>query len=123
VSKDQPVPDLRDFLPLAPADFQLLLVLTERDAHAYGLSKAVEAGKTGVRLEIGSLYRRLSRMAAEGLIEETEGVAQPDTPESRRRYYGITKLGRLVARAEAARLREVLELAESKKLIAARRST
>jgi len=114
---------VRDFLPLAPADFQLLLVLTERDAHAYGLSKAVEAGKTGVRLEIGSLYRRLSRMVAEGLIEETEGVAQPDTPESRRRYYGITKLGRRVARGEAARLRAVLELAESKKLIAARRST
>lgn len=123
MSKDQPVPELRDLLPLAPADFQLLLVLTERDAHAYGLSKAVEAGKTGVRLEIGSLYRRLSRMVAEGLIEETEGVAQPDTPESRRRYYGITKLGRRVARAEAARLRAVLELAESKKLIAARRST
>jgi DNA-binding PadR family transcriptional regulator len=120
VSKTQSTPDPTDFLPLAPADFQLLLVLSERDAHAYGLSKAVEAGKTGVKLEIGSLYRRLTRMEADGLIEEKAGAAPPDTPESRRRYYGITKLGRRVAEAEAARLRAVLELAVSKKLIASR---
>jgi len=120
LSKAQSTTDPTVFLPLAPADFQLLLVLSERDAHAYGLSKAVEAAKTGVKLEIGSLYRRLTRMAADGLIEEREGAVPPDTPESRRRYYGITKLGRRVAKAEAARLRSVLELAESKKLIASR---
>jgi DNA-binding PadR family transcriptional regulator len=120
VSKTQAITDPAEFLPLAPADFQLLLVLSERDAHAYGLSKAVEAGKTGVKLEIGSLYRRLTRMEADGLIEERDGGVPPDTPESRRRYYGITKLGRRVAKAEAARLRAVLELAEAKNLIVSR---
>jgi hypothetical protein len=59
-------------------------------------------------------------MEADGLIEEKEGSVPPDTPESRRRYYGITKLGRRVAKAEAARLQSVLELAASKKLIASR---
>ncbi len=110
----------RSFLPLAAADFQLLLVLAERDAHAYGISKAVEAAKTGVVLEIGSLYRRLTRMEADGLIEERAGSVPPNAPESRRRYYGITPLGRRVAKAEAARLRAVLQVAESKKLIASR---
>jgi DNA-binding PadR family transcriptional regulator len=120
VPKPQANSSPTDFLPLAAADFQLLLVLSERDAHAYGLSKAVEASKTGVTLEIGSLYRRLTRMESDGLIEERDGAVPPDTPESRRRYYGITKLGRRVAQAEAGRLRAVLELAESKKLIASR---
>lgn len=110
--------DPTSFLPLAPADFQLLLVLLERDAHAYGLSNAVEAAKTGVKLEIGSLYRKLTRMEADGLIEERDGLVPPDAPESRRRYYGITKLGRRVAQAEAVRLQAVLQLAESKNLIA-----
>ncbi len=107
----------KSFLPLAAADFQLLLILTERDLHAYGISRAVEAGKTDVRLEIGSLYRMLTRMETQGLIEEREGSAAPGAPESRRRYYGITPFGRRVARAEAARLRAVLDLAETKRLI------
>ncbi len=118
--KKAPNTDSESFLPLAPADFQLLLVLSERDAHAYGLSNAVEATKTGVVLEIGSLYRRLTRMEADGLIEEREGSVPPDAPESRRRYYGITPLGRRVAKAEANRLRAVVRLAESKRLITSR---
>lgn len=113
-------PTVTAFLPLPPADFQLLLILAERDLHAYGISRAVEAGQTGVRLEIGSLYRRLARLEGQGLIEEREGSAPPDAPESRRRYYGITQLGRRVASAEAVRLRAVLDVAESKKLIALR---
>ena len=117
MAKKQYDSEPKSFLPLAPADFQLLLVLVERDAHAYGLSNAVEAAETGVKLEIGSLYRRLTRMEAEGLIEERDGQVPPDAPESRRRYYGITKLGRRVAQSEATRLQAVLQLAESKNLI------
>ncbi len=118
MSKKISNPDPTSFLPLAPADLQLLLVLAERDAHAYGISRAVEAAQTGVALEIGSLYRRLTRMEDDGLIEERDGLVPPDAPESRRRYYGITSLGRRVGAAEAARLRTVLDLAESKNLIA-----
>jgi DNA-binding PadR family transcriptional regulator len=114
--------DARQFLPLPPTDFQLLLILTERDLHAYGISRAVEAEMTGVVLEIGSLYRMLTRMESQGLIEERETPVDSDAPESRRRYYGITPLGRRVAKAEAARLRAVLDLAESKKLIGLRRA-
>lgn len=120
MSKTPSNSDPKSFLPLAPADLQLLLILAERDAHAYGISQAVEAGQTGVVLEIGSLYRRLTRMEAEGLIEERESSVPPDAPESRRRYYGITSLGKQVANAEAVRLRTVLDLAEAKRVIASR---
>ncbi len=112
--------DAKSFLPLPPADFQLLLILSERELHAYGISRAVEADKTGVHLEIGSLYRMLTRMETAGLIEERDGPAPPESPESRRRYYGITALGKRVAKKESARLRAVLEVAESKRLIALR---
>ena len=118
----QTLNDTEQFLPLPSADFQLLLILAERDLHAYGISRAVEANATGVALEIGSLYRRLTRMESQGLIEEREAPVDSDGPESRRRYYGITRLGRRVAKAEAARLRAVLDLAESKKLIGLRRA-
>jgi DNA-binding PadR family transcriptional regulator len=120
MSKEPSNTDASSFLPLPPADFQLLLILSERELHAYGISRAVEADKTGVCLEIGSLYRMLTRMEARGLIEEREGSAPSDSPESRRRYYGITALGRRVAKGEAARLRAVLDVAETKKLIALR---
>ena len=114
-------PELESFLPLAPADLQLLMVLVERPLHAYGISQAVEARETGVPLEIGSLYRMLARMETQGLIEEREEDDRAAGAESRRRYYGITRLGRRVATAEAERLRAVIRLAETKKLIRARR--
>jgi DNA-binding PadR family transcriptional regulator len=114
-------PDLETFLPLAPADLQLLMVLVEQPLHAYGISRAVETRETGVSLEIGSLYRMLTRMEGQGLIQEREGDDRATGPESRRRYYGITRLGRQVAAAEAERLRAVVSVAESKNLIRARR--
>jgi DNA-binding PadR family transcriptional regulator len=120
MSKKPSQSDTKSFLPLPAADLQLLLILAERDLHAYGISRAVEAGKTGVRLEIGSLYRMLTRMEDQGMIEEREGPARSDAPESRRRYYGITPFGRRVARAEVTRLRAVVDLAESKRLTASR---
>lgn len=111
----------QEFLPLAAADFQVLLVLMDTDLHAYGIAKAVEEQPAGrVRLEIGSLYRMLARMLDRGLIEERPAASlEHSGPQSRRRYYGLTDLGRAVAKAEAERLREVLGVAQSKQLLEA----
>jgi len=100
------------FLPLSPADFQLLLVLLEGDRHAYGIARAVEEQERGrVPLELGSLYRMLSRLQEAGMIEE-DPVEQPSPSGPKRRVYRITALGRQTARAEADRLRDVLAVAE-----------
>ena len=66
-----------------------------------------------VPLEIGSLYRMLARFRESGLIDDEPGTRpSPDGP--RRKLYRITKLGREVVRAEAARMREVVEVADAR---------
>ncbi len=97
------------FLPLAPLDFQVLTILGTRDLHGYGVVQAAqEAFPDQPSLDIGSLYRIISRMLDDRLIRE---VATPrDSPDDRRtrRYYAATDLGRAVVRAEANRLRALL---------------
>ncbi len=111
---------LHEHLPLKPADFQVLLVLCEGPLHAYGISKAVEEQLKGrVRLEIGSLYRMMGRLTTIGLVGEVDGPERDPlgSPAQRRRTYRITGQGRRVARAEAHRLQEVLEVARDKDLL------
>jgi DNA-binding PadR family transcriptional regulator len=110
--------DPRERLPLPPHDFHVLLALLEGPRHAYGLSTAVETGPDrGVRLEIGSLYRILSRLTQEGLIEDFASSATAAGHEARRRYYRITSFGRRVVQAEASRLDAVLRHARRQKLL------
>jgi DNA-binding PadR family transcriptional regulator len=108
--------DPRELLPLAPHDFRVLLALLEAPRHAYGLSQAVDE-EDGVRLEIGSLYRILSRLTAAGVIEDFDPPDGAAGHEARRRYYRITAFGRKVASAEASRLSSVLRLARRHKLL------
>jgi DNA-binding PadR family transcriptional regulator len=116
--------DPRDFLPLPPHDFHLLVSLADGPRHAYGLAGLVEAqAPAGVRLEIGSLYRMLARLTTAGLIEEHEPRQREGGHEGRRRYYRLTPLGRRVAQAEAARLEAALDLARRHKLVPGRRPT
>jgi DNA-binding PadR family transcriptional regulator len=96
---------------LKPADFHILLVLAESPRHGYGIMKEVERESGGaLRLEIGSLYRLLARLLDEGLIEEAD-------EDDRRRFYRISRLGRRVLKAEAARLAGMVELFRARKLL------
>lgn len=110
--------DAAAFLPLKPADLQVLMVLCESPLHAYGIAKAVEEQLKGrVRLEVGSLYRIMSRLTAQGLVADGGGDQQGRSPAERRRDYRITPLGRRVAEAEARRLLDVIEVARGKHLL------
>ena len=97
------------FLPLTPLDFQILTLLATRELHGYGIVQAADdAFPDQPPLDVGSLYRIVGRMLHDGLIRE---VAPPaDQPGDRRvrRYYATTELGRVVVRAEAARMRALL---------------
>lgn len=112
--------DPRELLPLPPHDFHVLLALLEGPRHAYGLSQAVDEENGDVRLEIGSLYRILSRLTKDQLIEDFEPPAGAEGHEARRRYYRITSFGRRVATAEADRLTTVLRLARRRNLLPSR---
>lgn len=106
--------------PLSATDFHILLVLSEEDLYGYAIMKAVEEQSGGsVSPEVGSLYRILARLMDEGWVEEAPVPA--DAEESHRgrprKYYRITPAGEAVARREAVRLRDVLDLARTRDLL------
>ena len=100
-------------LPLQPATFHILLALSGEDRHGYAIILDVEARTNGeLRLSAGTLYRSIARMVEQGLITEVEKLRTRDDYE-RRRYYRITAFGTTVARAEMARLTELVRLAKA----------
>jgi DNA-binding PadR family transcriptional regulator len=102
-----------DLLPLPPATFHILLALSAEERHGYAIILDVEARTNGdLRLSAGTLYRSLARMVEQGLITEVEKRRTRDDDE-RRRYYRITSFGTAVARAEMARLTELVRLAKA----------
>lgn len=98
----------------------MLAALAHRDSYGYGLMKTVE-DQSGGRLspDVGSLYRVLARLMADGLVEERP--RPDDVAEGRRgrprRYYGLTTGGRELATAEARRMAELVDLARSRALL------
>ncbi len=115
---DPSAPAPRRLLPLTPASLHVLLALADGERHGYGIMREVEERTGGeLRLGPGTLYGSLKRMLGEGLIAEAGERADPQLGDERRRYYGITALGRATAAAEARRLDALVRLARSKRLI------
>jgi DNA-binding PadR family transcriptional regulator len=88
--------------PMTGQAFFVLTALADGPRHGYGIVREVaELSQGKVRLQIGSLYGVLDRLVNEGLIE-------PDREETHdgrlRRYYRLTRDGRL-ALAEEAEIR------------------
>jgi len=109
------------FLPLTPATFHILLALEARDAHGYRIMKDAEE-QSGGRVVIGpgTLYEAIQRLRKQGLVVESDELPTPDE-DQRRRYYGLSDLGRRVLRAESARLVDVAELLKARRLATARK--
>jgi DNA-binding PadR family transcriptional regulator len=106
--------DVEALLPLKPVVFQVLLSLAAGERHGYGIVQDIaRRGAARLRLEPGNLYRSLKSMLEQGLIEESERRPAADLGDERRRYYRITRLGRRVASAEAARLQELAAEAQA----------
>ncbi len=100
----------RDFLPLKPVVFQVLLALSDSDRHGWSLVREMQQRTGGDRVLPANFYRTLRAMLAEGLIEET---GRKDD----RRYFRATTLGRDAARLEARRLQELLGDARTRRLL------
>ena len=104
--------------PLRPVEFQILLTLAEGDRHGYGIIQATEERTRGeLRLETGTMYRALRRLVGAGLARPVARRAAADLADERRRYYGITGLGRTAASAEAGRLARLVESARAAHLL------
>ena len=105
-------------LPLKPAVFLTLLVLSEGEAHGYQMRKEVvrRSGKT-LRLDAGTYYRLLRRLIEDALIQESRRRRRGEE-DTRRRYYRLTGLGRRVVKAEARRMTQLVEEIRSSPLAA-----
>jgi DNA-binding PadR family transcriptional regulator len=104
-----------DLLPLAPAVFHILLSLADGERHGYALKREIAQRTNGsLTLGAGVLYGSISKMLANGLIEESDDRPDPHLDDERRRYYKITTFGRKVAQAEASRMRELVDLASTR---------
>ena len=110
--------DHDQLLPLAPQVFHILVALADRDRHGYSIMQDVAARTDGqIRMSPGTLYGSIKRMLEQGLIEELHERPDPENDDERRRYYRLTKFGRTVAAAEAARLSRLLSQARANGLI------
>lgn len=111
------MPPTTDPGPLTHIVYAVLLSLTGGAKHGYAIIKDVfERTEGGIELEAGTLYAAIKRLRDDGWIEEVEGDADAD---ARRRYYGITKEGRRVLRAESERLAMLVRLAREAKVLPA----
>jgi DNA-binding PadR family transcriptional regulator len=104
-------------VPLTPAVLHILLALSTKERHGYGIMKEVETDSEGkVRMGPGTLYGSLGRMLEAGLIRESDKKRDPDMDDERRIYYKITGFGEKALAAELERYRGVMVIAEQKHL-------
>ncbi len=104
--------------PLTPAVLHILLALSTRERHGYGIMKQVAADSQGkVNMGPGTLYGSLGRMIDAGLIRESEKRVDPGMDDERRVYYTLTGPGRNALEAELERYREVVAVAGSRTLL------
>lgn len=114
-------PRIDELLPLTSSVFHILLSLADQERHGYGIMQEVEATTLGrIQMGPGTLYGAIKRMLAADLIEESDERPDPEQDDERRRYYRLTALGRRVLGAEALRLYDLVNVAQSKHIIASR---
>ena len=118
-----PRQDPEALIPLKPVELLILTMLTGGERHGYGIRQDIIAHTHGaMQLEAGNLYRSMRRLDSDGLVEEAGRRPAADADDERRRYYRLTAFGRRVLAAEMLRLRELVQLAEERRVIAPQRA-
>lgn len=106
-------------MAISPAEFHILISLSDADRHGYGIMQQVEADSEGViRLGPGTLYGAIKRLVASGLIKKTTEGVDAKLDDSRRRYYRLTASGRKAVTEESERLAGLVRLARAKRVLA-----
>ena len=111
-------PSVDSSLPLKPVETLILTMLTAGDRHGYGIRQDILDHSEGrIELEAGGLYRHIRRLESEGLIEPASS-RRPAGEDPRRVHYKLTATGRRLLAAEMLRMRELVRLAEARRIIA-----
>lgn len=102
---------------LSRSAFLILLSLSDRPRHGLAIIDRVEEASRGeLKMGPGTLYGTLQKLVAAGLIKEQRHAPDPDDDDSRRRYYGLTPKGDRALRAEAVRLKALVQAASKQRL-------
>jgi DNA-binding PadR family transcriptional regulator len=100
---------------LKPHWFHILLSLSDTDLHGTAIMEEVlDRTDRQLRLWPGKLYGALRDMADAGLISEVDAPAEAPTEGGKRRFYGITRKGRLALHEEVERLAMLVRIARAK---------
>ena len=103
--------------PLTPAVLHILLALSTKERHGYGIMKQVETdSQRKVCMGPGTLYGSIRRMIDVGLIRESDKRTDPEMDDERRVYYKITALGKKELARELQRYCDVIAVAKLKGL-------
>src|ERR1041385_7134690 len=104
-------------LPLRPIEALILTMLAGGERHGYAIRQDIMEETGGAyELEAGNLYRHLRRLEEASLIERSTR-RMPAGQDPRRVHYRLKPFGRQVLAAEMARIRELLRLAEARRII------
>ncbi len=100
---------------LSTLDYHVLLAMAEGPQYGYAIKTAVEGESLGtLRPRAASLYRVIARLIGQALVEEVRSVDSSPHPGRARKYYGLTREGRVTLASEAQRLRSAAALAEER---------
>jgi len=106
------------FIPLKTQWFHILLSLAGGEQHGYAIMQEVLERTDGkVRLWPATLYGSIKRLIEASLIEESDERPAPELDDARRRYYGLTALGRRVLKAECERLQKLVRTTRVKQAL------
>lgn len=107
-----------DISGLPRSAFLILLALEDGPCHGLGLISRIEKATNGqVRLGPGTLYGALQVLAAHQLIRDSAVPDDAVDDDPRRRYYLITPRGDRALRAEAERLRVLVDAAVARRVL------
>jgi DNA-binding PadR family transcriptional regulator len=100
-------PDVRPSEPMV----RVLLALGDDVLHGYGIMQVARERSGGaIALLPGTLYSTIKRMLTDGLVEECDPPRGSESTDARRRYYRVTKAGRILAAAETRRMAALVRL-------------
>jgi len=86
------------------AELLILAILETRPRHGYEISKQIEEQSAGViRFNVATFYPLLYRMEKRGLLKG-QWVEKPS--QRRRRYYRLTRAGRLLLKEQRSTWKE-----------------
>lgn len=102
---------------LKPQWFHILLSLADQELHGTAIMEEVLLRTGGaIRLWPGALYGALGDMASQELIQEVEPPEGAPTEGGKRRFYAVTRTGRVALAEEVSRMEELVHLARARRV-------